>query len=238
VLFKKFWWLLLLCFVLDILHSSIIFQQTGLLRVIIYLVWFAVWVLLALIIFLIIRPSIARKDRYYFLSYLIYFTQFAAITALARTLRVWASSYSNIPLIITILATLLFLHITPSVSTMYLSPFLVFLALFILDEPSTLGYFLKSIIRALKMVIYNYPWCLIIFLASLYGFILIKTVIVFPVIYYSVLFFIKNIGPELSSFIWQLAEDAAKIALIIPICTMANFYTTKIHEQFSLYYQG
>jgi hypothetical protein len=97
-----------------------------------------------------------------------------------------------------------------------LSPLYIFLVLFFLDSPKAPKNFFLSMWYALKMIIFNYP------LLAIMG-----IVFYVPVwLYYS-------------SPIWlaPLAKNVlAALLLPIGVCTYANIYIKKLHDQFDLYF--
>lgn len=98
----------------------------------------------------------------------------------------------------------------------FVSPFVIFLTLFIMDAQKTAIDYIKAFKRAFIMLIYNYPFCFIVynllrlFIISLY---------LFNHIYFIAILL-------LAGFILPMYN-----------CFITNFYIKRIHDQFLLYYR-
>jgi hypothetical protein len=89
-----------------------------------------------------------------------------------------------------------------------------------LDSTGSISDVWHSVVRAFKMMIYNYPFCIIMFII----FILCSVLGQMTVAYYF----------GVSSFL--LSSLVANLILPIPLCILTNFYIKRLHDQFGLYY--
>ncbi len=114
------------------------------------------------------------------------------------------------------------------------SPWAVFLVLFFIDSAGGPKNFFLSMWNALKMVVFNCP----------------LLVVVFGLIVYLPVWLLRNIfynGTTLQHLLLASLLPTAKIAvtdnllgaLLLPIfvCTYANIYVKKLHDQFDLYFK-
>lgn len=106
----------------------------------------------------------------------------------------------------------------------FLSPLIILWVLFMLDAQIGFWQYVKACGRAVTMLMYNYPFFLVV---------------------YAVLRIVLSLGYLISmplvSWLPQLAFLGWFILLgfIIPywVCFITNFYVKRLHEQFSLYYR-
>lgn len=111
-----------------------------------------------------------------------------------------------------------------STCTYFVSPLVITSALFLFDAQKTFYDYLKAFLRAITMVIYNYPFFLITYTTFYFFVILIHAIS-------------SWILP--SWYAWQIIGWSSFVFLLLPfyICFITNFYIKRIHEQFSLYYR-
>ena len=185
--------------------------------------------------YLIIRPSIKRKSWDYYKDNWLKFIFFIFFSIIAYSIPIAMLLIGNkivfltqnihtifyilfLPvLLIPILVTFL---MPPDLIILYVSPLLTFLILFILDSDGSIKSIMKSMIRALKMMIYNYPFCILIFCFFVLCSILYTISIV-------------NLFGRNSFLLSPIITNAF---LPIPLCILTNFYIKRLHDQFGLYY--
>lgn len=227
---KDLWWLIVLSTAVE--YS---FRRLSIIESIWNIVPVLLWLITIFCIYLIIRPSIPRKDWRYYLSrwnYLGYFIGYSLLAIslpyiflqISQKIAAWAI-YTH-PLFFYLYFPFLFFPvlvafiIAPEVLPIYTSPLLSFTIFFYLDSRGGVLDGLKSIWRALKMVIYNYPFCLLVYTVLLLG-----TYYLQQLIHY--LF-----GP--TNFLFSTL--AGTLTLVIPLCVWSVFYIRRLHDQFALYY--
>ena len=185
--------------------------------------------------YLIIRPSIKRKGWDYYKDNWLKFIYFIFFSIIAYSIPIALLLIGNkivyltqnihttfyilfLPfLLIPILVTFL---MPPDLIVLYVSPLLTFLILFMLDGDGSIKNIAQSIIRALKMMIYNYPFCILVF-----------SLFVVCSVSYTVLV-VNFLGRD--SFL--LSPIISNAFLPISLCILTNFYVKRLHEQFGLYY--
>lgn len=185
--------------------------------------------------YLIIRPSMKRKSFDYYKDYIFKFGYFVFFSIIAyivsESLSVIGNHAASLIHIIHPLFYILFLPVLlipvlitflmpPEIIILYVSPLLTFLILFMLDSNGGIKNVLKSMIRAFKMIIYNYPFCIIMF------------AIFVSISLGSTLALICLFGRH--SFL--LSPIISNALLPIPLCILTNFYTKRLHDQFGLYF--
>ncbi len=224
------WWLFGLSYLTDLLYSRY-FGINSYFCIVPLLSWF----LTIFFIYLIVRPSIKRKKWDYYKGYLLRFGYFVLFSIIAFMIPVllllignkiafltfsisWVFYVLFLPLLI--IPILISFLIAPNVVTLYTSPLLTFLILFMLDSTGSISDVFQSIVRAFKMMIYNYPFCIITFII----FILCSVIGQLAIIH-----FFGRDSILLSSL-------AANLILPIPLCILSNFYIKRLHDQFALYY--
>jgi len=107
--------------------------------------------------------------------------------------------------------------------TVFLSPFVILWALFILDAQTGFSNYVKALGRAALMLSYNYPFFLIVYALLRIG-----------------LSAGYIIGQSLVGWVSQFSVVGwfLLLVVIIPywVCFITNFYVKRVHEQFQLYY--
>lgn len=200
IIFRDLWWLIITAIVLEIMNVYYLYLAT-------------IWTVAIFIFYLIIRPSIKRKSWDYYKDYgkhsllfiimtLIFIFNILYILILFYLVRVIHINYFIVHAVL----------LLPG-GFVYLSPWLSFILLFLLDSPITFTNFFKSWVRGTKMVVYNYPFCFIVV-----G-LLMLIAQAFSLLFYEINYY----------FI-------AALALPIGLCLWTNFYTKRLHDQFSLYF--
>ncbi len=198
-------------------------------------------VLAALIVFITCcacRPSVDQKNIHYFFDffkkYAFYSIAYSAIVRFlaAQNLGVQRNRYVEyqpvlIPIITTMPWALLSSSYVANALVLFLSPFFVFALLFMLDSGSKVGAFWQSLVRALKMIVYNYPFCVISYSVTLFIAFLVYRVVGMPLL-------VGFLGKKVLTVIGY----TVCYGIIVPVfvCWLTNFYCKRVHEQFQLYY--
>lgn len=109
-------------------------------------------------------------------------------------------------------------------STVFLSPFVIVWALFMLDAQKTPWQYVKAFGRTIVMILYNYPFFFIVFA--------VVRLLLFAVYGLASYF----IGPHSSV---GLVGWILYFGVIFPfyICFFTNFYVKRLHDQMGLYYK-
>jgi hypothetical protein len=114
------------------------------------------------------------------------------------------------------------------------SPWDIFLILFFLDSERGPKNFLFSMWYALKMIIFNFPLMVIL------GFLFNVSVYFYSTIYHSIIgYFVVDVQIWAKMLLFGLMLHNVLAILLIPIgiCTYANIYIKKLHDQFDLYFK-
>ena len=237
IFFTHFWWLIGATTITHIGYATQTFEVPGYFVITLFL-----WILHLFLIYLSLRPSIERKGYEYFFGYSGYFICFFIIVCGLIIMkaeivfpRIDYMSYIVNMMLMTITSWGILLDHTSPLFPLYLSPFFSFWAFFFLDSRLTLGNMVRSITKAGKMVIYNYPFCILICSLSVLLHVGIGTVLWLV---------IKNIINIVNSEKALLYRDSVwplflyVMLLLAPffISLLSNFYIKRLHEQFLLYY--
>lgn len=107
----------------------------------------------------------------------------------------------------------------------FLSPFIIIWVFFMLDSKESAGGYIKAFGRSILMMLYNYPFFLISYLALR---ILIAGSFLLGQFFLASYPYLPHIG-------WGLL-----FGFLIPfyLCFIMSFYVKRIHEQFGLYYRS
>lgn len=97
-----------------------------------------------------------------------------------------------------------------------LSPWSIFLILFFLDSAKGPKNFLLSMWYALKMIIFNYPLMVCVGICFYMPVVLLNSIFFIPLMVHNIV---------------------AVLLLPVGICTYANIYIKKVHDQFDLYFK-
>jgi len=200
ILFKYFW-LVIMFYIL-----SLRFQRgTGL----VFSVKIALNIVIIFAIFLTVRLSVSIKNlayfnekfRNYFIPFMLGLSCFVCFWFLLLLFDSW-------------IASLIWdLNLSLTLGFFVLLPVAVFFFLFLLDSDGRIQFLVSSLIRAIKMTLYNYPFCFIV-----YGIIFVLS------------FLLRYRMPGVDF-------DALMIlSLPIPICVFSNLYIKQVHEHFDLYF--
>lgn len=189
--------------------------------------------LLAPLIFLwclSVRPSVLKKTYSYFLSYGHHIMMSICFTVLLFIVpKLWylllkkTLAFPIVRFFLTTMHVMVFgLTLMP---ILYFSPFFIITLFFIFDSDGGVKSALQSFIRALKMIIYNYPFFLSIFLLFFYGYFVLHALI--PWQFLSKFYFF-----DIS--IW--VSYGIFLFLTTLFSTIMNvFYTKRVYEYLSLY---
>ena len=256
LLFRKFWWLIGICIVVDVLvRTPFIFQADSfeqsapayfdlfssmpesvapVVRFSIFALWFLLWTLIGFILFLIVRPSNYKKDSHYFLSQYRSYFYFVLVTLIgwfARDLiRLLLFKIDGEGFFIWNIFFITSPLLEINLSTLYFSPLLIIYSFFYLDSKKNIVTLIKRFWSALTMIVYTYPFCFIVWFAI---FLLLAYVMVFTE------FIIRfTLGLFLPIFIEipeVLADDVTKLFLPLFLCLINNLYTKQVHDHYDLY---
>lgn len=225
--FKNLWWLLAAALISEIVYYRYF------LKTLFTLIPLLLWFLFAYMVYVSVRPSLSKKDLTYYKGYLPYFIYFVVLCILAGLIPFYFTYISNIiaDLALNIHPFFFFLYfplmyfplpftfVMPEILPMYLLPLCSFWIFFLLDSRGCLPDLFKSFWRALKLVAYNYPFCIIAYALILgLGYILKLAISAF-------------LGS--TSIFLTVGES---LFAVIPLCVYGMFYTKRLHEQFTLYY--
>ncbi|MFI5333206.1 MAG: hypothetical protein ACHQVS_03845 [Candidatus Babeliales bacterium] len=176
-------------------------------------------------LYLSVRPSVAIKNWGYFKNYgkhALYI--FAWFLLLPQTFIItdYVFGLASWPLVI-ILAGISFVIIS-SISLLYIT--------FLLDSDASLKQVALSVLRAIKMTVYNLPF----FILTLLMFFILYLIVLAPGILLNP---IEILGGSLVTFqrwfyILYIAKDIFIILLLA--CFFVNYYIKKIHDNYSLYF--
>lgn len=232
IILRDLWWLFALSFGLELIYSryfpqNIIFCLAALLS----------WFITIFIMYLIIRPSMKRKEWEYYNDYWRYFFCFICFSVLAyiipygllyfgSKIAIWTQKVHMLFYLILVpfllIPLLLSFLVHPALLSIYASPLLAFVILFFLDTPGMVKDAFKSMARGFKMILYNYPFCFLIFLLFFAGSLLSQWIV------------LHFFGP--CSVAAHLISPISNLLLPIPLSILTNFYTKRTHEQYGLYY--
>jgi len=194
-------------------------------------------------IFLIVRSSVKMKNWSYLKTYLfslyfiyVYLFLYLIYFLCSYTINafIFLSPIANVFVHLSNLPSYVFFTFLLNVFSLLYSSLIVFTILFFLDSASANPYtFLVSFLRALKMTIYNFPFCLIVYL--------LIDVILFSALYLLLQVTFFSFEDQFFSIVKNGAYDLflaflAIIFYVIPVCIFTNFYIKQVHDNFDLYF--
>jgi hypothetical protein len=178
------------------------------------------WYGLLFTLYLAVRPSILPKSSSYFFSYGRHFFLFLCI----------ALFYSWINYL------MVFVLYGCSPVHMYelgMSFILIFFALFFLDSRGYVVDGFYAFIRAIKMLVYNFPLCFI--LGTIFV-LLFRAMGAFELMMARTIMQTSALNVD-QQLVAELVERVVYLLLLpIPVSFITNIYIKKVHEQFSLYF--
>jgi hypothetical protein len=200
LMFKYFWWLILLfeiCYIPLFLSIRSVTLSFWLLQLLVFAVC------------AITRPSVMKKDCAYLRSQLYSFIYFA-IFLLCLPATWWPTAFSA---------------------------WTIFLILFFLDSEKGPKNFLLSMWYALKMILFNFP-----LMICIYAIMWCLNAVIFGTIEKLLIEIVKLGGMSwwalgLLHYAGLLQSTIAVLLLPIGVCTYANIYIKKLHDQFDLYFK-
>jgi len=237
---KYFWWLLLIEFAMPrlwlTLYGTTSFFSNMWLNMaatnFTSMLWF-VSILLAA------RPSVAIKNCAYFRSYIwriVYVLPISLLINMGTSFLMYSvfDQYINISLSPTVVGAVLIMGIINWSVRIYVINY----ALFVLDSDASIKQVLKSLLYALKMVVYNYPFYIIVYIV--HGLINAGKYLLFLQItkwYYSFVG-MENMASGAIGLLVIRYSDMLVFAILIFFlyCFLTNFYIKKLHDQFTLYF--
>ncbi len=183
-----------------------------------------VHILIYITMFLSVRPSVRLKNYAYFSGYIpqgIYIGIWKAVTPVILLLII--PSIKVLTLFVHDLRTLLYVQVSiylvlSIIFNLWVS---AFYALFVLDSQGRISDAFKSLLKALKMFVYNLPFCLIM---SVFAVVLIIGG--------------SYVVPNKPFFGYYFLHVLFEFLIFLPLFAniVTNFYVKKVHEQFSVYF--
>jgi hypothetical protein len=231
--FFKYWWWLFVTYVLidlsELLQLRFLYQMRSDLIGETILAS-AVYGLLLFIFFLSMRPSVDRKNLRYFSSYCLH-----GLYYLLGIVTLTGFSYLGMFAIKNTLTPHFSLFIAACASYSFALLIIVlqyFFAMFLLDNEASLSATFMALYRAAKMVLYNLPFviAMMVFTIFMYLLLICLMILIGYISDYSLSYAISLIV-SLVFFLWLF------ITMTFSICFVANFYTQKLYEQYSLYFK-
>ena len=181
------------------------------------------------------RPSVAKKDFNYFVSYLPYFC-YVFLLLLPMGLPIFYHHWLVLKLsnLLVIFFEYWFVHLFWLTAT---SPVYIFFLMFFLDSDKRPKQFVLSFYRSFKMIIYNYPLCWLFVM----GFYCIGYIVHYGIGLQMPSIALQQVQAESWSLSTKIIFESTiwflKVFLSpIPICIFANIYIKKLHEQFDVYF--
>jgi hypothetical protein len=217
------WW----AFLLVLISSSVALYLPASWFVFIKPIWLGFFWFFMII--LSVRPSTKRKTWPYYLDYIPHFfflllVSFGVTGIMNLLLSLTYSLASQGSTILTYIFMLLLYPIVFLLSFSFdlymwwFSPWLIFTALFVCDSHFSISRFMRSLWRALLMVIYNFPFCIIFYFALRWFLIL-------------VLYALHAFGvPSI------VGNGLVLLFSPVPIVIFTCFYTKRLHDQFGYYF--
>ncbi len=174
--------------------------------------------LLVFVTCLATRPSVTKKDRYYFVSYIPYFLYIAIYYSIFFVFDIVTTKFPSS------------FYLIPSGRIVFMLPIYVLFLFFFLDSNKSLTQLKYSLYRSIKMFIYNLPiFFIFIVLIILIGFLNV-------VVMHSLKHTLWWEGIPLRIYIECLKLIHTTILTPIFICIISNIYIKKLHEQFDVYF--
>jgi len=227
--FRYFWWLIVLELggppLLNMLGVFTKMPSGDVANIVAFLTVFAQTITL-FCLYLIARPSVAKKDYAYFKHYS-YYVAIVFFIAFVCSLVVQMSLLYARVLLGSLLVPLLFLVMLPSALG-------AFFLLFWFDSDGTIKNLFYSFVRSIKMVLYNYPFCLIasLLFGGMWALVSVVPVQTFIFIYGAKL----GILPLVVWPMLILRSIVRVLLFALQICFFTNFYVKRLHDQFTLYF--
>jgi hypothetical protein len=232
---KYFWWLLILQFVMPQVwlslygttsfFSNIWFKAAA--SIFVSMLWF-VSILLAA------RPSVAFKNCAYFRSYIwriIYIMPISVLMDMGTGYLMNTIFYPHIGIPYGITPALLGAILVMGILNWSAKIYIINYALFVLDSDASIKQVVQSLLYALKMVAYNYPFYIIVYIV--HGLLSIGNHLLFL---------------QLTKLLWSETDSIGMLVInycnmlvfalltFFLYCFLINFYIKKLHDQFTLYF--
>jgi len=171
-----------------------------------------------LLLCLIIRPSVLKKDYNYLKRYVFHFIYYVIVLLFIMMVEdmfkisvAWFVTCFEYHLALSLLMLIIFF-------VFLTAPLYIFNIFFYLDSDGRFNSLFKSIVRAIKMVIYSMPFVAIVSIVFLLISIMVTYLIRMIACRYIILFNLFFIMPSM-------------------LCFWNNFYIKNIHENFDLYFK-
>lgn len=235
---KYFWWLPVIEFVMPRFFLGFSNPWLSVAASILMSILWSVSILLAA------RPSVALKNCSYFRSYIwriIYIAPVAVAMDLGKEYLMGTFFYPYIGQPSSLTAAVFVAIIITGIINWSIRIYVINYALFVLDTDASIKQALKSLLYALKMLTYNYPFYIIVYIV--HSAITIAKYLLFLQVtkwYYSFATGMENMYPKSDSIGLLIIRysDMLIFALltIFLYCFLTNFYIKKLHDQFTLYF--
>lgn len=215
VIIGQLWWLFVILFGAE---------YFGLQEVLYSFIWPIIFIF---IIVLASRASVNKKNLRYFYLYLKHFIYFIIAALILRFLLVQIEYYAGSFLFLLFLQTNRFV--------LHTSPFYIFAALFFLDSKAESGSAITSFFKAVKLIIFNYPFLFI----SYYLFYAIHYVLYFLSLHAYQIIILNLFGhlSDVSNIILIILFVIVELLLFIFIISyFVTFYIKTIHDNFQFYF--
>lgn len=222
----KFWWLLSALVLFKFLCGYFILQNPVSERS------FYLLIIVPLFLFLVIllaRASIEKKSSSYLASYWLRALLFILIVFSTRLLFNYILSFGLLSWYLPILLV--------SSSVVVIWPLIIFEALFLVDRKTTVLSAPIAMLRAFKLLVYNYPFVVISYgvaclLYWIINDVILRNGLLFLFWKFQSFFAQHMVVAYLAVFIYEMSV----LLLYVPfICYFLNFYIKKIHDNFDLY---
>ena len=191
-------------------------------------------ILLIVSILLAARPSVALKNCAYFRSYIwriIYILPISFLMDKGAGFLINTVFYPYIGVPSALTPSVLLAIIMAGIVSWSVKIYVINYALFVLDTDGSIKQALKSLLYAFKIVAYNYPFYIIIYIV--HGLIQVANHLFFLQI-------IKWLSPEPGSVGLQIISYGNMLVFALLTfflyCFLTNFYIKKLHDQFTLYF--
>lgn len=223
---KYFWWLPIMEIVMVTSYLSNPWLRMAV-TILIGMLW-SVSVLLAA------RPSVALKNCAYFRSYIwriIYILPVSLLMDIAKEYFMNAVFFPYIGQLSEVTLALIVATFAMGIINWSIRIYVINYALFVLDTDASIKQVFKSLLYALKMVVYNYPFYIVVYIV--HGLISAGKYLLFLQI-------TKWLLPEPGSIgllVIRYSDTLIYVLLTFFLyCFLTNFYIKKLHDQFTLYF--
>lgn len=241
---KYFWWLMIIeatkPFWSSILWDNYLFNNP-MLRLTVNLGMALITLLLTVSILLAARPSVGIKNCAYFRSYvwrIIYILPVSLLLGVGTEYLMNNVFYPYIGIPSSISSAIIAAVVLMGIVNWSAKIYLINYTLFLLDSDASIKQVLKSLLYGFKMVAYNYPFYIIVYVV--YTSINLANHLLFDQLsqwHYTFIDGGESMSPSIGAYAIHYAAllIAALLGLFL-YCFLINFYVKKLHDQFTLYF--